>query len=52
MTSIASKLEPNEDLETNNFSPVAESDQVAPSEIEFEESTQTQEVAVAQPSAE
>ena len=52
MTSIASKLEPSEDLETNNFSPVAESDQVAPSEIEFEESTQTQEVAVAQPSAE
>ena len=52
MTSIASKLEPNEELETSNFSTVAESDQVAPSDIELEEGTQSQEVAIAQPSAE
>ena len=51
MTSIASKLEPNEELKTNSFSTVAENDGRAPNEIELAESNESQEVAIAQPTS-
>ena len=51
MTSIASKLEPNEELKTNSSSTVAENDGRTPSEIELAESNESQEVAIAQPTS-